>query len=284
MKENASLIEMIEEKLKTDEIGLPIPKDVALNLSILLGKEDIEVRETSRLIEKDPSLTAKILNLSNSPVYSGLVKIKSIEQAIARLGAKTVKNFLMTIKFKDVFMSRDNFMEKRFKINWQHSLACALCAKKIAESSNLAFISEDAYLLGLMHDIGVIPILGSIAEVRKEKSHIEFNDELIEEIIMTFHPWAGKQILHKLNFDEKIEDITETHHTPEKYQDQDDPLFCILQVAENIVNKIGISMTPDPNISILGLPYTSKLGLDPMFISVTEVDLEDMLSDTDRLL
>lgn len=284
MDSSQSLINIIEEKLNSEEIMLPVPQDVAIDLSILLRKEDIDVKETVKIVEKDPSLTAKILNLSNSPVYAGLVKIKTIEQAIARLGIKTVKSFLMTIKFKDVFMAKDNFLKSIFSMNWQHSLACAICARKIADKSNLAFIADDAYLLGLMHDIGTTPILSTLVNLKKKNSEIELSDKLINEIIVAFHPHTGKKILEKFNFDEKILKITETHHDPDSFKDQDDPLFCVLQVADQLVKKVGISINPDPNISIVGLEYTSKLGLDPMFISVTEIDIEDLLSTTDQLI
>ncbi len=284
MESSQSLINIIEEKLNSEDIMLPVPQDVAIDLSILLRKEDIDVKETVKIVEKDPSLTAKILNLSNSPVYAGLVKIKTIDQAIARLGIKTVKNFLMTIKFKDVFMGGSNFLKNIFSMNWQHSLACAICARRIAEKSNLSFIADDAYLLGLMHDIGTTPILSTLVNIKKQNSEIELSNELINEIIVAFHPQTGSKILEKFNFDKKMIEITASHHDPDKYKDQDDPLFCILQVADHIVKKVGISLNPDTNISILGLTHSAKLGLDPLFISVTEIDIEDLLSKTDNLL
>ena len=284
MEKNVSLVEMIEEKLNKDKISLPIHPDIMGSLSTLLSNENIDADKISALVEKDPSLTAKILNLSNSPVYAGLVNIKNIEQAIVRLGVKTVKNFLMTITVKDVFKGKEGFLQDRFSMNWKHSLACAICARKIAENCNLSFISEEAYVLGLLHDIGTIPILSSIVDIQKKKSQIEMSNELIDEVIRTFHPWAAKKILEDFNFNEKLIKITETHHEPDSYEDQDDPLFCILQVADQILKKSGIALDPDPNISIVSLIYTSKLGLDPMFISLTEVDIEDNFINTDKLL
>jgi len=285
MNGKVSVKKIIEEELARDEIKLPLAENVAVNLGGLLHKDEINIAELSALVEKDPSLTAKVLNLSNSPLYAGLVKIKTVEQAITRLGIKAVKNFLMTISFRDVFRGGGQYLRSQFTINWRHSLACGICARRVAENSSLAFVSEEAYLLGLLHDIGTISILNTLARLKKKKdSGFELHDELVLEIIYTFHSSIGAKILRKLNFDDKFCSIVETHHDPESFPDQDDPLLNILQVANHLLQKIGISLKPDPNISIVGLPGTGRLGLDPLFISVMEVDLEDMLSNTEKIL
>ena len=279
-----SVLELIEEQLVKGEINLPVSEKTAVNLSNLLRKKDLDAVELTALIEKDPSLAVKFLNLSNSPLYAGLAKIKSVEQAVIRLGLKATRNFLLTITFHDIFRGRKKYLRDQFAMNWRHSLACGICAKKIAENSNMMLVAEDSYLLGLLHDIGVVAILDTLVTLlKREDDSTELGEELIIEIIYTFHPLVGAKILRMFDFDEMFCKIVELHHEQESYEDKDSPLFNILQVADHLLKKISLSLVPDTDISISVLPYTTKLGLDPFFISVMEVDIEDLLAGIDEI-
>jgi putative nucleotidyltransferase with HDIG domain len=283
--EQLSIKDLIEHELAKEEIDLPIPNIMASQLGTLLGNEDVDIEKLSKIIERDPSLTAKILNLSNSVFYSGLMKVKTVDRSIARVGLISIKNFLLTSVMKEVFNGEGQYFREKFIMNWKHSLGCAICSKRIAEQINLKSISEDAYILGLLHDIGTIFIFNTLNHVKMKKESFDFSEGLIQEIIETFHPTIGAKVLKKLNFDEKYCRIVATHHDPVAASDDgDDPLFNILQVANNLMRKIGISITPDQNISIISIPATAKLGIDPLFIAMLEVDIEDTLHTMDSML
>ncbi len=286
MTREISVKELIEAELSKDDIPLPIPKHIAFSLNRLLSNEYVAIKSLSDIIEKDPSLTAKVLNLSNSPVYAGLVMIKTIDQALTRLGLKTVRNFIMTILIKDVFKGTSKYLNTLFETTWRHSLGCALCSKRIAEHASMSYLAEDAYLAGLLHDIGTISILNTIVDLRNrdESQSFEIHHHLIIEIIYSFHSSIGARILQKLSFDDKLCAVVEAHENPDEYEDPDDPLLNILHTADMMMKKIGLSLKPDPNLTITGLPSTARLGLDPLFVSVTELDIEEIMEHTDTLL
>ena len=78
--------------------------------------------------------------------------------------------------------------------------------------------------------------------------------------------------------------IVATHHEPESYGNQDDSLFNILQVANNLMRKVGISISSDRDVSIVSLPSTAKLGLEPLFIATLELDIEAITRYIPRFL
>jgi HD-like signal output (HDOD) protein len=285
MEANLSLKDIVEQELNQEEIDLPIVDTMAVNLGNLLNKEDVAFDELAKVIEKDPALTAKVMNLANSVFYAGLVKVKNVDRAIARVGLMAIRSFLMTVSMKSVFKSAGAHFEERFKLNWQHSLGCAVCCKRIAEHVKLRSIAEDAYMLGLLHDIGTISIFNALTKVsKKQDGPVDLSDNLVNEIIGSFHASVGGKVLGRLNFEERFCRIVELHHNPDDYPDKDDPLFNILYVANNLLKKIGLAFEPDPHVSIISLSASGKLGLDPMFVAMLEVDLEDSLQNMENLL
>jgi HD-like signal output (HDOD) protein len=285
MSVEKSLIEQINEDIKSGSVALPALEKMAVGLNQTLSREDVNIKEVAALIERDPSLSTRVLNLANSAAYSGLVKMRSIERAIIRVGLKPVRSFFMTSALKDIFKGRTPLLKEVFNIWWKHSLCCALGNRKIAMSVNQAAIAEDAYLLGLLHDIGTIVILSKLNEMRFNGNEpVEINEDLLKEMIDTFHAQVGGVILRKLAFDEEFCHIVETHHQPDSFENPDNPLFNILQVENAILRKTGVAVNPDPDISVTSLPSTARLGLDPVFIAVEEVDIEEEFKSMDALL
>jgi hypothetical protein len=71
MENSISIRDYIESHLESDDLDLPFPESIAVELNSMLGDDSTSVPALAQKIEKDPSLTAKILNLSNSAFYSG---------------------------------------------------------------------------------------------------------------------------------------------------------------------------------------------------------------------
>jgi HD-like signal output (HDOD) protein len=128
-------------------------------------------------------------------------------------------------------------------------------------------------------------ILNMLVNLKKEsKGDMDLNEELVKEILVAFHPTVGAKVLEKLNFDVNFCRIVATHHDPDQYGNQEDSLFNILQIANNLMRKIGISITSDRDVSLVSLPSTAKLGIEPLFIATLEIDIEEQLAAMDDLL
>jgi HD-like signal output (HDOD) protein len=285
MDKNISIRDYIERHMEREDLELPFPESIAIELNSMLGDENVTVPSLAQKICRDPSLTAKVLNLSNSAFYSGLEKTKTVERAISRIGIKSMKNILMAMIMKEVFTVRGGFLRDFFSLNWGHSLGCAICARAIAEQAKLKSLAEDAYILGLIHDIGTMFILNLLVSLKKESGgNLDMNEDLVKEILVAFHSEIGAKVLEKLNFDAHFCKIVSLHHAPEMFDNQEDPLFNILQVANNLMRKVGIAITSDQAISIISLPSTANLNIEPLFIATLEIDIEEQLATMDALL
>jgi HD-like signal output (HDOD) protein len=280
----ALLTRMVADELSREAIPLPIPDGIAGTLSDLLSKENVSIDDISRVIARDSSLTAKVLNVSNSPYYSGLAKIRSIDQAIMRVGLNAVKSLIMTVVLKDVFRIEKDYLQDEFCLNWRHSLACGLCARRIAEQSHFSFAAEDAYLLGLLHDIGVVLLLNLMCRMHRENDAFEVNADTFKTALDRLHAPAGAVLLKKMNFNEMFCTIVELHHTPELYPNQQDSLFNVLQVAEALARKSGVAFNPDADLRSADMPGAVLLKLDEQFLGETAASVHGMLAEVECIL
>lgn len=131
---------------------LPTLPHILLKLMEVCNKPEITVQEVAAIIEKDPSMSGKILRLINSAYYGLPRKITDMESAVAYLGTNTVKNVAISASVYEAFKVKDN-SGFNLKLFWWHSISCAVVAKIMAK--RVAYPHPDeAFFAGLLHDIG----------------------------------------------------------------------------------------------------------------------------------
>ncbi|HBF35020.1 TPA: hypothetical protein DDW35_10720 [Candidatus Sumerlaeota bacterium] len=285
MSLSAELAGQILEFVEKNRGSIPVWDKTTNRVSALLSHEKASVKELTDLIETDPVLATRILNQANSPAYAGAVKMKTIDRAIMRLGFETVRNLFLTSMLKDIFKPKHPILKECYKIWWKHSLSCAVGSRSLAEHIGKGEIAGEAYLIGLLHDMGVVVILTAIDHFCKDGEMVdEIGDAALREFIHETHARIGASVLSSMHFDGKIQKIVATHTTPDDYETQTDLLFNILQVENNLLAKTGITLHPNPGLSIMNLPYTQFLNLDPVFVALQEVEIEDSLENLEQLL
>lgn len=144
--------------LKQDAAILPSLPDLALRIRRSIDDESSDAKTVARLVESDPAMAAKLLKAANSAMYTGLDPVEKTSSAIVRLGMRTARQLVMTFAMKEVFQTQDQRIGRRLRDLWKHSSQIsALCFVLARESGRLD--PEEALLIGLVHDVGVIPIL-----------------------------------------------------------------------------------------------------------------------------
>lgn len=142
------------ELLKTFKKLKTLPH-VAIHLSQLIADPDSTIKEFEKLIKMDPTLVARLLKLVNSPYYGLQQRVESVGRAVVLLGMRNVRNMVIIQALKDIFKaSSDEDIFSRRKL-WLHSAAVSICSQMIAERI-FQEKGEDAFLCGILHDIGII--------------------------------------------------------------------------------------------------------------------------------
>jgi HD-like signal output (HDOD) protein/CheY-like chemotaxis protein len=115
-----------------------------------------EMGQVANTIGHDPMLSAKILRVANSAVYtSARGPVTNISDAIKKVGFSTVRNIAATVGVFDSMPTgnKDIFDPLR---SWQHSFAVALLCDTLAAGAENPRDAALAYLVGLCHDLGEI--------------------------------------------------------------------------------------------------------------------------------
>jgi HD-like signal output (HDOD) protein len=134
--------------------------EVTLGIIELVENPNSSAQDLNELIGRDPALSARILKVVNSAFYGLPRQIGSINRAISMLGLNAVKNIAIAASLAKLF--RGGALCDRFdaKDLWTHSIAVATAARLLAnETKKVA--GDEAFLSGLMHDIGIVVELQS---------------------------------------------------------------------------------------------------------------------------
>lgn len=128
---------------------LPVMPEITQALIASFNDENVTIEHLTQHIASDPVLSAKLLQLANSPYYHAAQSIATISTAVALLGFVNLRTLVISLGLKSCFKPIPGFDARRF---WRHSLHTALAARHLATSLKLN--AEHAFTLGLLHAIG----------------------------------------------------------------------------------------------------------------------------------
>jgi HD-like signal output (HDOD) protein len=198
-------------------------------------------RHVANVVGSDPSLTARLLRLVNSPLYGFPARVESIDRAVALLGANELCTLVLGISaleaFKDV--PKDLYDMELF---WNHAVSCAVCARILAAYKPGLSI-ERAFVSGLLHDIGLLPMLMLMPEEESAILHYARAMSLplcmVERSVLGFdHGQVGALLLERWNFPQSMVHIAGNHCRPNKAVPALEP--SLIHVAELLAGCHGL--------------------------------------------
>ncbi len=177
----------LQKVIDDQQLDLPILPDVANQILSMVRDESTDAADLAKLIHSDQSLAAHLLQVANSPAYMGSRKIVSLQQAIARLGLRTISEIALAMVVKaQLFNVRGH--EKTLEGLWRHSLASAAWAREIARA--LRYNVESAFLCGLLHEIGKPTCLQALVDIEQARNQHSDNATLYD-LMESFHIQVG---------------------------------------------------------------------------------------------
>jgi putative nucleotidyltransferase with HDIG domain len=148
------------ERILAELDNLPTLPAVATRVLELTSASESSAREVVRLIESDQSLTAKLFRLA-SRAGSGMGRnVNTVEKIVLFMGFEAVRNAVLSIKVFEVFSRSGAPGDTQFDHSefWKHSLAVACAAQLAAESRTVRVEPEQAFVCGLLHDLGKVAL------------------------------------------------------------------------------------------------------------------------------
>ena len=219
--------------------SLPLPSlpHILIKLIDVCDDEDIPISTVAPLVAQDTSLSVRVLRLVNS-TYFGLDRtFSNLAQAVVFLGAGTIKNLAVTASVEQVFKGLGN--HRTFKIGefWYHSLLCATLGKRIGHAVNYTN-TEEAYLSGLMHNIGQLVLFVNFPKecTLIQEEQVTGAESCAEEELQIgiTHCEAGSRLLKEWKIGSFVADAALYHHASVEQIQESFPLVKITFLANRI--------------------------------------------------
>ncbi len=269
-----------KDKLIKKAGDLKVLPAVARKMLEIIGKDNSSIDDLGEIIEKDQTITARVLKIANSSFYGLRHEVTSIERAIMTLGMRTIKSLVLSVSTRAIY--------KRFGITeqkiWDHSIGSAISSKMIAADLG-SELAENAFTGGLMHDLGKVVMNNETQDAFSEVMMKTYNEELdsitAEESVYGYnHAEIGARVAEKWGLSSILVEILDKHHLIDcRLEDFKDELVAKSVACVNLSNYIckywGIGYrNPDETIKLSELPSAAflKIGKEKMDSLINEIN------------
>ncbi|MFK5913681.1 MAG: HDOD domain-containing protein [Woeseiaceae bacterium] len=279
-KDNMGIKETLsfKERVKALHTLPPMPETASKILG-LRAISDVKVEQIVEVIEKDPVLVAQIVSYANSAFFGQAGSVKSLKDAIFRvLGVDAVMNMALALSVGSTFKIP---LEGPVgaKAVWKSSIYAASLMQHLSmlmpwgERPN----PGTAYLVGLLHDIGLL-VLGHLfnEEYIELNNYLEQNPDIgifeAEQTILGItHIEVGKMVMRMWKMPEEL--IATAIVLDEK---------IISNEYENYLQLLCV-------IKTLLIPHGLAFGnaqaeLQPDFLNALNLEEEDVIIAVDEVL
>lgn len=221
--------------------NLPSEPSLLVELLDLCHNDNANFEMFSTTIKKDVRLTAKILQVANSPAYRQWNKMTDIRRMLIILGLTNVKNIVTTCAIQQFFANFTKDFNKHVQFIWLRALLCANLAERIAKLVGYEKPGE-AFLAGLLHQVGMLLLL-----INRESSYLPLLDRyysetenfllLEQEHEEVNHCELGAALVASWELDSFIADAINFQHAPADELNSSPILLKILAVASPLSSK-----------------------------------------------
>lgn len=219
--------------------ALPTIPAVYSRLMELLQQPEPPEEEVSRILREDLAITARVLQLANSPRFGAQHPINDVAEAVSRLGTTVVRSLVVDafVKFEDDSAANSVMAQLR-----THGLSVASLSREIAKSLHLSAKDVDiCFSGGLLHDVGKMVLAHSFPTtfellVRRAAEREVSTYQFESGTLGVTHPEVGGYLLWLWGIPEHLTKIVALHHSPDVGAGPHSVHTLIVHVADALVN------------------------------------------------
>ncbi|HPJ98805.1 MAG TPA: HDOD domain-containing protein [Candidatus Hydrogenedentes bacterium] len=269
------------EFLLEEIITLPSLPGALARIVQLLNDPESSLSDVGKAITQDPAVALKTLRLANSAAYGLREHVTSVEHAVALLGIKVIHNLVLTATVFDT-------LSRSAGLLYQHSIVAGLAARAVLRTGRvaLALQPDEAFVYGLLHDIGKIILEDYLSDDLMEAETLSRDRkvpayQVEREIIGADHAEVGGRLAMNWRLPESIASAILAHHDLSRCENEDSRrLAALLNVADAICIEAGfpsyegaVAGDTSQSWALLGVE-SAKIPaiMDDFFASIPEVE------------
>jgi putative nucleotidyltransferase with HDIG domain len=274
MTETLPLVDIIQQHLASEQLQLPVFPPLAAELQQMLTQEDCNINHVAAKIMEDQALASHLLRLANSAFFSGLSKVATVKDAIMRLGIKQVTNLVLLVTQGRQYRTTSKLMGLYSKSLWQHAVGCALGTKWLAERLGHKHLAQEAFLAGLLHDVGKLFLLQVLDDLQGSGEYnLSLSKVTVLEVMSNLHAEHGARLLQQWNLPELYCDVARQHH--DESVDGDHCILMLVRLVNLACHKLGIGTDQSPTVVLATTLEAQHLEASELLLAELEIMLED---------
>jgi HD-like signal output (HDOD) protein len=254
---------------------------VALDVMAVTTRDDVEIDGIVQLLERDEMLAMKVLKLAGSSLYAGRAPIRSLKEAVVRLGIYVVRDAVFEVALRSGVFRSDEYGDTVEGIA-RHSTLTAYITRLVCRRA--AIESDLAFICGLLHDVGFAGLLMAVKHVEGSKApplaqlwrHV---DEL--------HERASYLIVQRWRLPPEVVEVVGHHH--HIHTGPFARVAAAVRIADHLTESFGASVR-GPMVNGEALPAdvvevfdletaAADLGLDDAALARIRADAERTLPE-----
>lgn len=251
------VLQEINELIDSDRLILPTLPEVALKAREVAEDANASASDLAKVINTDAAMTARIIKVANSPIMRGIREIQDVQSAIARLGVTCISNLVTGLAMEQMFQATTDFIDKTMRKSWAHSIEVAGIANVLCRHYT-KLKPDQATLAGLIHEIGVLPILTYAEESGRLTDPIA-----LQKVIEMIHPQVGVRILQSWDFAKELVEVPASYAKFHRDTKTDKPDYADIVMVANLQTYLGQKDHPFMQMDWSKISAFKRMGLDP---------------------
>lgn len=199
---------LLAERIAMGQLELPVLPEVAAQVSSLVSSPDCSATALTDAIRRDAAVSANLLRVANSAALGGRTRVTTLQQAISRLGFAQVRQISVAVACRSRIFCVPAYDEE-VREAFRHSFGTAWYAQRIARLRRASM--DDAFMLGLLHDIGVPVLYQAVSDIERELG-VTCDRLAVARAIHEQHEEVAEGLWAKWNLAPSLGDIIAHHH------------------------------------------------------------------------
>lgn len=271
-------VDVLMADITKGKLVLPTLPEVAFKIRKMVDDPLVSSEKLAKLIGTDAALSARLIQVANSPFFRGLKSVENVHTAVVRLGGVCVRNVISSLVMSQLYQAKEVApIKKELHSLWVHGAKVAAISHVLAKRFT-KLSADEAMLAGLIHDIGTLPIL---------KRCLDFPDILadkvaLQRVINTLHADIGKLILEEWHFPIELITVAAEHENLQRDENAVADYTDIVMIA-NLHSHMGQTNNKFAAIDWNTIPAFAKLGLTPEQSIATMSEAQKEIAEVQKL-
>ncbi len=273
MIDQQELETLINARLEAGDVELPVFDDIALRIHREVRENKLDADLICGILEEDLALVAEMLRMANSSFFAGMSPVGSLKEAAVRLGVRQIASIVFSVSQKRLYSASNGLFKSRLTQLWKHTSAVSLGARWLAANSGYRSLADEAFVSGLLHDIGKLSLL-CILEDLIEKESLELTDEVVDATLLSMYCQHGEQLLDSWNLPEEYKTIVREQNSEDF--DPSNSVLAIVRLVDKACVVAGLSdMDYAEDFDVPAMKEVQMLSLTDEDLSELNLILED---------